>query len=54
VYYVLSTLFPARGTYVEKAVLPDDVTPPSVSSSGSTDVDVEKVDEVYVTSATIS
>ncbi|KAG2750456.1 NCS1 nucleoside transporter family [Suillus brevipes Sb2] len=53
VYYVLSTLFPARGTYVDKAVLPDDVTPSSVSC-GSTDEDVEKLDKDHVTPESVS
>ncbi|KAG1902302.1 cytosine-purine permease [Suillus fuscotomentosus] len=53
VYSVLSTLFPARGTYVEKAVLPDDVIPPSASCD-STDEDVEKLDKGNVTPETVS
>ncbi|KAG1811758.1 permease for cytosine/purines, uracil, thiamine, allantoin-domain-containing protein [Suillus subaureus] len=53
VYYALSTLFPARGTYVEKAVLPDDVIPPSTSCD-STDEDVEKLDKAHVTPGTVS
>ncbi|KAG1818360.1 cytosine-purine permease [Suillus variegatus] len=53
VYSVLSTLFPAQDTYVEKAVLPDDVIPPSASCD-STDEDVEKLDKGNVTPQTVS
>lgn len=41
------------GAHVEKAVLPDDVIPPSAYGD-STDEDLEKLDKVYVAPEIVS